>query len=636
MLKLKSQNLKQNILRFFSVPRLIFGFGILFIVYCLLLIASSKTLAADFNYNNLISDGAFINIDAMDQNYIQKFLENKGSYLANFNENGRSASQIIFDAAHGYGDASGSISGITIDYNTGTVNPQVILVTLQKEQSLVTKTSRDDNALSKAMGYACPDSGGCNSNYAGFTKQIENGAWQLRYNYERAQDRGFSDYQVGQTMNFANSGGYPNLDVTFTNRSTASLYRYTPHVYNGNYNFWYYFDKWFVQKEYGATYQYQTGSTTLFPGQTASLSVTFKNTGTATWNSTGSFPVHLALDKYQNENFMMQFYNNWLSENRLANMNSSTVASGGSTTFTFNIKVPSNFSPGKYQLYVRMVAENYTWFDNPDTNGGAWWEIDVPNPSAFWAGQSGTINAWPGEVVDMSVSFTNTQGLSWKIGEFPRTNLAIDKFADEDFLKRFRDSSWLSDNRIAILSQEVANSQTATYNFKIKIPEDLGLGTYHFNTRLVQDGYAWFLPDINGGAWWEINVTKPTAEYISQSEYPTLYRGDAQVLWVKFKNTSNKTWKASDPHPVRLAIDKYWASKTAWQGPGWLSENRITGALEGDVAPGEIGTYRFNIYVPTDMPSGKHKFYARLVSEGYSWFDNPDYNGAAWWEITVQ
>jgi hypothetical protein len=59
-------------------------------------------------------------------------------------------------------------------------------------------------------------------------------------------------------------------------------------------------------------------------------------------------------------------------------------------------------------------------------------------------------------------------------------------------------------------------------------------------------------------------------------------------------------------------------------------------ALEGDVSPGGIGTYRFNIYVPYDMPSGEHRFYARLVSEGFSWFDNPRTNGGAWWGIMVQ
>lgn len=596
----------------------------------------ARVLAADFDRNNLISDGAFTNLDAMSTANIQSFLENKASFLKDYSENGRSASQIIADAAHGSGEASGSINGIDINTTTGTVNPQVILVTLQKEQSLITKTERDDEALRKAMGYACPDGGSCNPNYAGFTKQVENAAWQLRYNYERAQGRGFSDYQVGQTMNFSNSGGYPNMDVTFANRATASLYRYTPHTYNGNYNFWYYFDKWFVQKEYQGTWQGQSANPTLLPGQTATLSVTFKNTGTSNWSATGANPVRLALDKYQDENLMKKFNQGWLAEYRLANLNQSSVPSGESATFSFTIRVPDDLGPGSYRFYVRMVAENYAWFADPDTNGGAWWEIKVPKPSANWVSQSGTVTAWPGEVVDLSVTFLNTQAASWT-NYSHSTNLAIDKYQDEALLSKFQHSSWLSANRIARLSQtELTAGSSATYSFQIKIPADLSAGSYRFYVRLVQEGFAWFdNPDTNGGAWWEINIPRPTAEYVSQSEYPTLMRGDAQVMWVKFKNTSNKTWRADDPHPVRLAIDKYWADKTAWQGPGWISENRLVRAQEGEVPPGGIGTYRFNIFVPQDMPSGQHKFYVRLVAEHFSWFDNPDTNGAAWWGITV-
>jgi hypothetical protein len=44
-------------------------------------------------------------------------------------------------------------------------------------------------------------------------------------------------------------GGYDNIlpeqTVLLTNNATAALYRYTPHVFNGNYNFWKYFNAWF-------------------------------------------------------------------------------------------------------------------------------------------------------------------------------------------------------------------------------------------------------------------------------------------------------------------------------------------------------------------------------------------------------
>lgn len=227
---------------------------------------TSKTAFTDGNHKNaLIGDGDFINTGSMSVSEIQSFLQSNNSYLAQFSENNRSAAQIIYDAAKAYADGSGSLNGITINTSTGTVSQKVILVTLQKEQSLITLTPEDRAAnesgytsrLNAAMGYACPDSGGCNAAYRGFTKQVENAAWQLRYNFEAAgQSQAWWDqyysstsgacnrqYKVGKVCSFAD--GSSTNTVTISNKATGALYRYTPHVFNGNYNFWKLMNNWF-------------------------------------------------------------------------------------------------------------------------------------------------------------------------------------------------------------------------------------------------------------------------------------------------------------------------------------------------------------------------------------------------------
>lgn len=198
-------------------------------------------------YNQLISDGDYIARTSMSVAEIQSFLASMGSFLATAPANvlgegnlGRSAAQIIYEAAQGMYDAAGTLNGITIDTSTGTISPRVILSTLQKEQSLVTNPNPSQRDLDCAMGYE--GGNGCTwmfdnkPHWAGFTNQVEWASWQQRYNYERAQGHGFSDYQVGQTVSFADGTGV--YSVTFTNRATAALYRYTPYVFNGNYNFW--------------------------------------------------------------------------------------------------------------------------------------------------------------------------------------------------------------------------------------------------------------------------------------------------------------------------------------------------------------------------------------------------------------
>ena len=606
---------------------------LLIVLFCIglffLSLLCTKVQAASFNPSLLISDGDFTNVNSMDTGAVQRFLQDRNSYLKDFSEGGRSAAQIIAEAARGHGDASGTFNGIVINSSTGTVSAGVILTTLQKEQSLVSATSPSQTAINAAMGYACPDSGGCSSNYAGFTKQVENAAWQLRYNYERAQGHGFGDYQVGQSFNYDGDSG------TFSNRATASLYRYTPHVYNGNYNFWNLFYNTYKLSlpEYFATHAGQSGAISLAPGQSTWVSVQFTNSGNETWSGSGQYPVSLAIDKSWASQTAWQGPG-WISQNRIVRASEGDVAPGAIGTFNFQVSCPTSMLPGQHRFYARLVADGATWFENPDTNGGAWWTINVPKPQAVSAGQSSSVTAFPGQEVDMSVNFRNTGSSTWSSSS-PPMNLALDKYQNEGFMSQFN-QDWVSSNRIAALpTSSVAPGETAAFNFQIKIPSGLAPGNYRFYVRLVQDGFAWCEPDINGGAWWSITVPRPQAQWVGQSSSPTVSRGESTQLSVTFRNTTGATWRSGGPTPVSLALDKFWSSQTAWQGTGWISQNRIASATEGDIAPGETGTFVFNIAAPWSMPSGKHRFYVRLVTDNFSWFENPDTNGAAWWEITV-
>ncbi len=79
-----------------------------------------------------------------------------------------------------------SETAATIIYKVGRacgVNPQVLLVTLQKEESLVTDTWPGADQYRKATGYACPDTTPvCDSTYNGFFNQVYKAAWAyVRY-----------------------------------------------------------------------------------------------------------------------------------------------------------------------------------------------------------------------------------------------------------------------------------------------------------------------------------------------------------------------------------------------------------------------------------------------------------------------
>lgn len=584
-----------------------------------------KANAYGFNAGYIIDNSKFIDVNSMSVADIQNFLNSKGGVLKDYSENGRSAAQIIYDAAHGHGDASGSANGIDIH---DTVSPKVILATLQKEQSLITRTDRSDYAFDWAMGYGCPESGPHIDTYKGFTKQVEWAAWQFRYNYERADGHGFSGYQVGQTMNFDNE------DVRLENRATSSLYRYTPHI---QYSFSNLYLNYFGSpvgniQSYQAEIVSKSPNLTLDRNGSTTVEVKFLNAGLETWYREGSNPLRLGLDKYWASKTAWQG-SGWVNENRMSNMIEESVTPGQTATFRFEIHCPDTMPPGTHRFYARLLAENLTWFDNPSDNGYVYWDIQVNKPYAQWVDQSSNqIYALPGENKDLWVKFKNTDSNNW----ITPLRLATDKLNNENASKQFKDSSWVNDYRMTETNQVIGPGQEYTFNFKIKVPDNLAAGRYRFNTRLVSENYSWFdSVDINGGAWWEIIISEPQAKWMEQSQYPTLQKNDSTTLWVKFKNTSNVTWSSTGLHPVRLGLDRLWTASTQMQGLGWVNENRMGSAIEGDIAPGETGTYRFNVYIPPTFSSGQYRFYARLVSEYFSWFE-PDVNGGAWWEITVQ
>ncbi len=214
----------------------------------------------EFNHENLIDNLVFRDTNTMNASSIQSFLNSKNGHIAGYthnqpghNDHGKTAAQIIHKYAQEYG-----------------INPQVIIATLQKEQSLITVKNPHESQYRSAMGYACPTTGTCDPKYAGFANQVIHGVWQLRFNFERANGnnswwsssisyvctvpptKSFYNKSLlpGSTVGFTNSSGSsPYRVATLANAATASLYCYTPHAYSpdwsGSHNFVVSFENWF-------------------------------------------------------------------------------------------------------------------------------------------------------------------------------------------------------------------------------------------------------------------------------------------------------------------------------------------------------------------------------------------------------
>lgn len=144
------------------------------------------------------------------------------------------------------------------------INPQVLIVTLEKENGLVTDTLPHSGQYKTAMGFGCPDGAPCNSEYFGFKNQVYQAA--ALYYYITYND--WSGYRIRKSLGNNNlmwNPDHPECGTTWVNirnYATAALYTYTPYPPNGaalnagygmgdtcssygNRNFYAYFEDWF-------------------------------------------------------------------------------------------------------------------------------------------------------------------------------------------------------------------------------------------------------------------------------------------------------------------------------------------------------------------------------------------------------
>ena len=237
---------------------------------------------ADFNAGAIVSDAQFYDDNAMTEEEIQAFLNAKipnctnGKCLNVLRQDTVTRPATVIDAlipgspalcstyVGGVGETAARI--IFKVQKACRISAKAILVTLQKEQGLVTATAPSDSKLQIAMGMGCPDTARCNSFYYGFFNQVYYGASQLR----RYSTPASSHYRAYPPYSWVSVGFNPNAacgaaTIYIANVATHALYRYTPYQPNaaalanlwgtgdgcsayGNRNFWRNYNSWFNLK----------------------------------------------------------------------------------------------------------------------------------------------------------------------------------------------------------------------------------------------------------------------------------------------------------------------------------------------------------------------------------------------------
>lgn len=184
----------------------------------------------EFNPHLIITDVDLTAYDSMTVGDIQKFFElnNSGLKSLKFTDTDgieRTAAEIIFAAAR-----------------EAQVNPRYLLVTLQKEQSLISATRPTAKQLDWAMGFGVCDD--CSMDdpalqkYKGFAHQVRRSANIMSFYKENAEQGWIKKAHVAYTID--------DTTITPLSNATGFLYTYTPHI-AGNKNFWRLWNQWFAK-----------------------------------------------------------------------------------------------------------------------------------------------------------------------------------------------------------------------------------------------------------------------------------------------------------------------------------------------------------------------------------------------------
>jgi len=115
-------------------------------------------------------------------------------------------------------------------------------------------------------------------------------------------------------------------------------------------------------------------------------------------------------------------------------------------------------------------------------------------------------------------------------------------------------------------------------------------------------------------------VTGYDSSYSGESAFLSLDQGDTGSFTVFFANTGTTTWASGTSTQVDLAActeDKVTCdaqdSSDADFNDGWLSATRYATTTQSAVAPGQIGTFTYNVMVPADAAADTYRFNGALV-----------------------
>ncbi len=509
------------------------------------------------------------------------------------------------------------------------INPQVLIVTLQKEQSLITDDWPWPTQYQKAMGYGCPDTAPCDAQYYGFFNQIWNAAHQFQ-RYVKLPNQ--FNFAVGQTSNvqYNPDGGCGSSAVNMQTQATAALYNYTPYQPNqaalnnmygtgdgcsayGNRNFWRTYWDWFgnpIGAEYAwliESFSYSGGDNLLAVGQTKTLTLKARNVSRHPWYNSGDHPIRLGT--WQPPDHASSLLN---GGTRYASMQEAKGDPNSIGTFTFQLTPTSE---GTFVEPMNLVVENYTWMSWPGlpptiiVTNGYQWQID----SVIYGNGTGGMD--PGTSQLITVKARNTGNITWnKSGPNP---VRLGTWQPDR--ASAVGNGWLSSTRVVDMNESsVAPGATAGFQFNVRMPSG---GNFYEQLNLVAESITWFNnPGLTLYLHGKNFAWQPLWSSLSTGN-PNIGAGQTFDVTIKARNSGETTWAKGGSFPLRLGTASPLNRGSGLFYSNWINDTRPAALVEDSVAPGGDGTFTFTARTPGS--TGGRQEYFNLVAEGQAWASDP-------------
>ena len=383
--------------------------------------STSALSGSEFQAGRIMDDSIFFNSSSISAGNVQTFLNSKVPVCNTYHPSSNPSYQPPFTCLKDYSQVTpskpaevglcnqynggGLQSAASIIYDVGVacgVNPRVLIVLLEKEQSLITDDWPWSIQYRSATGYGCPDTAPCDAEYYGFFNQVYSAARQFK-RYQK--DANLFSYRANRDnyIQYNPNAGCGGTNVFIQNQATAGLYNYTPYQPNasaltnlygsgdscgayGNRNFWRLFNDWFgsvngppyfwtvdSQEAYSDSGRTQpfTSIITSAPGGKIYIRIKARNQGFLAWDqATTNIGASVPQDR------LSQFYDSsWITQRRPAKLLETTVAPGQVGTFEFVLTAP--MTTGSYKEYFNPVVEGQTWLNDI----GLYYEINVVTPT---------------------------------------------------------------------------------------------------------------------------------------------------------------------------------------------------------------------------------------------------------------